>query len=275
MRMTARKSLAVFALVALAYAANSQAPVAPPLPDCNCSPSDRPPYKAEFKITSVQTLANGTTVTRESTETDAVDSQGRRMHSITDITPQFGSVPGTFVNANDPVGGTQSSWDSRTKKARVTKMPPKDQRDGCWANDSGTFRMSWNAHPTPPAGSGSGAAAGEIGVMPASKRPKPEIEDLGTTTIEGLEAHGRRLTTTYQTGEMGNDAPIVTTQEDWTSSEYHISVRQVTDDPRSGKRTRELVDFTPGEPDPATFQPPEGFDVTTDELHQVTCSFPQ
>jgi hypothetical protein len=234
----------------------------------------RPAYTAEFKITSVQTLANGTIVTRESTETDAQDSQGRHMHALTDTTPQLGRTPGTFVNVNDPVEGTQSTWDSRTKKARVIKLPPQDQRHGCWANDTGNFGMSWSdgPRPIPPAGSGSGAVAGEMGVMLPSKLPKPEIVDLGTSTIDGLEAHGRRFTTTIQTGEIGNDAPIVTTREVWTSTEMQWPVREVTDDPRSGKRTRELVNFTQGDPDPSTFQPPEGYDVTTEELHQVECS---
>lgn len=280
MRMNAFRSLAILTLVALAYPLCGQSvaiPATPAKPNCNCSPHDRPPYTAEFKITSVQTLANGTTVTRESTETEAQDSQGRHMHALTDITPQLGRAPGTFVNANDPVDGAQSTWDSRTKKARVIKLPPQDERHGCWANEAGNFRMSWpdGPRPIPPAGSASSAVAAEMGVMLPAKLPKPEIVDLGTSTIDGLEAHGRRFTTTIQAGEMGNDEPIVTTREVWTSTEMQWPVREVTDDPRSGKRTRELVDFAPGEPDPTTFQPPEGYDVTTEELHQVTCGSSQ
>jgi hypothetical protein len=45
----------------------------------------------------------------------------------------------------------------------------------------------------------------------------------------------------------------------------------VTDDPRTGKRTRELVELSQSEPDPATFQPPEGYEVVTQELHEVPC----
>ena len=280
MRMNGCRTLAIFTLVALAYPVCGQSvaiPATTAKPNCNCNPHDRPPYTAEFKITSVQTLANGTTVTRESTETDAQDSQGRHMHALTDTTPQLGRTPGTFVNANDPVDGTQSTWDSRTKKARVIKLPPQDERHGCWANEAGNFRMSWpdGPRPIPPAGSGSGAIAGEMGVVLAPKRPGPVFEDLGTTTIQGLEAHGHRFTTTIQAGEIGNDEPIVSTQEDWTSTEFHISLRDLTDDPRTGKRTRELVDFSQSEPDPTTFQPPEGYDVTTEEMHQITCGSPQ
>jgi hypothetical protein len=282
MRMTARNSLAVFALVASACAANSQVAAAPAKPDCNCSTHVRPPYTAEFKITSVQTLANGTTVTRESAETDAQDSQGRHMHALTELTPQMGQAPGTFVNANDPVDGAQSTWDSRTKKARVIKLPPQDQRQGCWANEAGNFHMSWGGgHTMTSEGPVSLPAINPsvelppAGVMPQFRPSKPEIADLGTSTVDGLEAHGRRFTTTIQAGEIGNDQPIVTTREVWTSTEMQWPVREVTDDPRSGKRTRELVNFTQGEPDPATFQPPEGYEVTTVELHKVECAAAQ
>lgn len=287
MRMNISRSLAVFTFVALAYPVCGQISSAPAQPNCNCGPHDHKPYTAEFKITSVQTLADGTTITRETTETDAQDSEGRHMHALTDDTPQLGRAPGTFVNANDPLEGTQSTWDSRTKKARVIKLPPQDQRDGCWANDAGTFRMSWHnggrsmtseGPISLPAGSSWSVTAGQgaPSVLPQSNRPpKPEIVDLGMTTIEGLEAHGQRFTTTIQPGEIGNDALIVSTHENWISTELGLMVREESDDPRTGKRTRELVDFSRSEPDPATFQPPEGYEVTIVELHKVECGAAQ
>src|SRR5271170_2350725 len=46
------------------------------------------PYTAEFKTVSVKTLANGTTITREATNTRSIDSQGRTMNVTT--TPATG-----------------------------------------------------------------------------------------------------------------------------------------------------------------------------------------
>ena len=43
------------------------------------------PYTAEFKIATAQTLANGTTITRESKVVMARDSQGRTMNANTRI----------------------------------------------------------------------------------------------------------------------------------------------------------------------------------------------
>ncbi len=277
MRMNAYRSLAVFTFVALAYPVWGQVSSSPANP--NPAPQVRQAYSADFKITTVRTLADGTTITRQTTETDAQDSQGRRMHAVTELTPQSNQAPGTFVYANDPVDGTQLTWDTRTKKAHVNKLPPLDQRHGCWANDSGTFRASY------PNGGNNMTSEGPVAlpainpsvelpgpsVLSKTTAPKPEVVDLGTSNIEGLEAHGRRFTTTIQAGEIGNDEPIVTTREVWSSSEMSWPVREVTDDPRSGKRTRELVDFSQSEPDPTTFQPPEGYEVKTEELHQVPC----
>ncbi|HEY1803904.1 MAG TPA: hypothetical protein VGG45_05440 [Terracidiphilus sp.] len=279
MRTNARLSLAAFAFTAFVYPVCGQGIATPPNP--NPTQHHWQPYLATYKVTSQQTLADGTIIVRESTETEAQDSQGRHMHSQTEVTPQMGRDPGTSGSANDPVEGTQSTWDSRAKKARVVKLPSKDQREGCWSNDAGTFRMSWNRAGRGLTGGSSFFVSGSSGTAvvsattpvtaPAVARPKPAIEDLGTQSIDGVQAHGHRFTTTIPAGEIGNDEPLVTTGEDWISTEFGIIVRNVSDDPRSGKRTRELVDLTPGDPDPTTFQPPEGYQVVVEELHQVAC----
>lgn len=280
MRMSIRRFLATFTLVVLAYPVCGQVGTGSANPNCNCNTQVRQAYTADFKITSVRTLADGTTITRETTETDAQDSQGRHMHALTELTPQTGMAPGTFVNANDPVDGTQATWDSRTKKARVIKLPPKDQREGCWANEAGTFHMSWHnsghtmtseGNVTLPDVNMSAVLPGP-GVLPQTRPSKPEVVDSGTSTIDGLEAHGRRFTTTIQAGEIGNDELIVSTHENWYSTELGLLVREESDDPRTGKRSRELVDLSQSEPDPATFQPPEGYEVTIVELHKVDCA---
>jgi hypothetical protein len=102
-------------------------------------------------------------------------------------------------------------------------------------------------------------------------RHAPKREDLGTTTIQGVEAHGWRYTRTTPVGEVGNDQPLVNTQEVWTSPELGQVVRSVRSDPRAGTTTKELVSLDLGEPDPALFQPPEGYEMHSSEMHAVTC----
>jgi hypothetical protein len=86
--------------------------------------------------------------------------------------------------------------------------------------------------------------------------PQIITEDLGTQIIEGVQAEGKKHTTTWPVGTMGNDRPIVSTFETWTSPELKEIILRKSDDPRSGKQTYKLVDINRGEPDPSLFEPP-------------------
>lgn len=274
MRKLAFSSFAAVILLVGLSGLNAQAPGAGRQPDCNCGNHVAQPYTAEFKITQVQTLANGTTITRESTEIDALDTTGRRLRSTMESTGPNNELR-TNAHVNDPAGSTEVNWQSWTKRAQVIKLPPQDQRHGCWANDSGTLRQSWYDGPRPgkPAPNGTVLANGST-IVPVV-RNKPENEDLGTSSIEGVEVKGHRLTTTFPAGQFGNDAPIVVRNEVWSSPRLALTLREVTDDPRSGKRTRELVSITLSEPDPSLFQPPDGYEMIIEELHQVSCEPPR
>jgi hypothetical protein len=104
-------------------------------------------------------------------------------------------------------------------------------------------------------------------------RKHPKNEDLGTTTIQGVEAMGSRTTITIPAGAVGNDQPLETTSEIWRAPTIdNLTLRSVQNDPRTGVMTRELVSLTQGEPDPAIFQPPDGYEIKTTELHKVPCT---
>ena len=250
--------LLAFAL-ALPVAAQTIARITPAKPG---QPATYHAYTAEFKITRVQTLPNGGTITHESTERWAVDSAGRYMRSTTGEAPAAGGAQLTHASVSDPVASTDSNWNSRTKKAESIKLPPEDQRQGCWANDAGSVRMTYGS-----------SQPATVTAQPRPQPARPQSEDLGTTTIQGYEATGRRVTRTIPAGQVGNDQPILITDETWWSKGlgFGLVLRSVSDDPRFGTNTRELVSLTLGEPDPALFQPPDGYDVKVDELHQVPC----
>jgi len=86
-------------------------------------------------------------------------------------------------------------------------------------------------------------------------------EDLGTQIIEGIPAEGKRHTTTYPVGFMGNDRPITNTSESWTSPDLKEVILSKSNDPRSGEHTHKLVNISRNEPDPSLFEPPPGYTV--------------
>jgi hypothetical protein len=238
----------------------------------NASPANQAPkaiqaYTVEFKIVNVQTLANGTTITRETTEKNARDSQGRTLTVTTQ--PQFSNG-----RISDRVENTQIMWSSVNKKASVIHLPTEDQRHGCWSTDSHRFSINYPQADAPirsgpvVAGTAGSIAGVELNASPKSERTR---EDLGTTNIQGLEAKGERWTTVIPAGRVGNDSPITTTQETWRAPGFPFPLRSISDDPRTGQRTRETTSLTIGEPDPNLFQPPEGYEVVNEDMHEVAC----
>jgi hypothetical protein len=200
------------------------------------------PYTAEYKITHVQALADGTTITRETTEVKALDSEGRRMTATT-VTAGV-RAPQTHVIVYDPVARTQTTWHSPGKIAHVFKMLTPEAERSC-------SRMMRD----------------DVSVL-AVPKSKITSENLGTESIQGVEARGRRYTTTVPAGAAGNDGPLVSTSEIWTALTVGLNgllARDVRDDPRSGKTNRELTSLSQSEPDPATFQPPEGSEIVTQD----------
>lgn len=203
----------------------------------------RTPYTAEYKITHIQTLANGTTITREDTETRALDAQGRELNTTIVSLSKQRSVTNVFIT--DPVAHTFTHWSSQSNRATVTPM------SGSHAHDCLPRSME----------------SRQIGKR--TSQEKPVTEDLGLDSIQGIEARGTRLTTTIPAGEIGNDVPMESTFETWVAVSPELSslmVREIVDEPRSGKSTKELTSFTQGDPNPALFQPPAGYEILTEEV---------
>jgi hypothetical protein len=219
----------------------------------NPAPAPRLPYTAEYKNTRVQTLANGSTITHESTEVVALDSQGRRMTSTTNIPLSGDQTQRTMVTVFDPVARTNSNWTVPGKKATVMAMPvPGAPRTSCATSTTPVL----------------------LAPSPGVQRQQPTVEDLGTETIQGVEARGRRITTTTPAGAIGNDAPLVSTTETWTAIApglRGLMARNVIDNPQSGKTARELTNFTQAEPDPSVFQPPSDYEIVNKPAPGSVC----
>jgi hypothetical protein len=271
MRLSVRGVLTVCAVGSLALPGFGQVSVS----SLGTGSSARQPYTAQFKITSERTLANGTTITHESTELDAVDVEGRHLTVTTN--PATGEMPErTVYHVFDPVARTNATWSVPGKVADVTNMAPPLQpgqrRESCVTTS--TAAVSASAGRT----DGISVVAGGIGggstaptVQTRTANQESTRENLGTQEIQGVLAKGTRTTSTTPAGAVGNDAPLVRTSEIWVAQSPRIIVREMTDDPQSGKRTKELVELRQEGPDPASFQPPEGYEIRTSEVHLSSC----
>ncbi|HEX3374118.1 MAG TPA: hypothetical protein VHS13_07915 [Edaphobacter sp.] len=237
-------------------------------------PSAGTPYTAVKKTTIIRKLADGTTINRENSTTEARDSQGRTMHQNLVSQVQGQNIINT--NVLDPVARTNTFWMSLGKEATRIHMP--DLRRA--AQQSGPTAMGLGSGPIGAVSSATSHSqtirTGATGTAPETTgivtmtagsvrdpnlRPETKTEKLGGKTIAGVYAEGTRLTVNYPVGFFGNDKPIITFHETWMSSDLKLVVLSVDDDPRTGTRITEVTNLDRGEPNPALFQVPEGYTI--------------
>jgi hypothetical protein len=88
------------------------------------------------------------------------------------------------------------------------------------------------------------------------------IESLGTQVMEGLTVQGEQTTMMMRFG-MVEDAPMIkVVSERWYSPDLKLSILIKNDDPRQTTVTEtKYTNIVLGEPDPALFRPPSGYNV--------------
>jgi hypothetical protein len=205
------------------------------------------PYSALETAQTTQLLANGTQITRNEQTQVYRDSQGR-VRTDTTVTPPAGStVPArTMVTIFDPVEGSISRLDSQRMVVEKSMLPTRDFT------------------PRGPASRpGGGARADNIGRPAGAAAPQIQRDDLGTRTIAGVTATGKRTTTTIPAGTVGNSQAMQSVHETWISSDLQVAMMTTTSDPRFGTRVTQLTNVTRNEPDAGLFQVPSNYTVKT------------
>jgi len=91
---------------------------------------------------------------------------------------------------------------------------------------------------------------------------KSKIEDLGTSSFEGVNAQGTRITLTVASGELGNERPFDIVNEVWYSADLQAIVVSKHSDPRSGDVSYRLTGITRSEPPASVFEVPPDYTVT-------------
>ena len=109
-------------------------------------------------------------------------------------------------------------------------------------------------------------AIGNSGPLPNGSGFR-QHDDLGVSSLHGVEIHGYRETTTVNAGVMGNDKPMVTTREFWYSSQLGFNLESTVDTPQTGKQVFTTKELSISEPDPNFFSIPEEYKIV-DRTHE-------
>lgn len=225
------------------------------------------PYSAQAVTETTQTLADGNRIVQKGTAILYRDSEGRerREQTIPMIGPftAQGDAP-QIISISDPVAGVNYSLNPGEKIA--VKLPPLPPglpgapgvpvSGGANANFDMFFASS-----RPGAGPSLGAAGAQVMIYKSGTGAgnTPNVEQLGSKIIEGVQADGTRTTITIPAGQVGNDRPIDIVDEQWRSSELQATVLSRHSDPRMGETVYSLTNVSRSEPPPALFQVPPDY----------------
>jgi hypothetical protein len=221
------------------------------------------PYSGQMTSQTVRTLASGVHLTSTGLTQPMKhrDSAGRvRSDSMMTAQPMAGNTKpqiNRLAEIDDPVAGFIYILDDSRKIAH---------------------RIVPCSRPAPPA-----VVVQRPAPKPATTPATPPVtggvrvesttEDLGTQTMSGVTVTGRRTTTTFPPGGyQGNNQPVARVEEQWYSAEFGMNFLTKTTTP-NGETTQTMTNFTAGEPNPALFQVPAGYQIV-DETAAFTITIP-
>jgi hypothetical protein len=188
------------------------------------------PFSATEENRSSQVLGNGARIENNTSGKQYRDTEGRTRTEAPDGT----------ITITDPVAGFRATLNPKTKVASKTNVPVGGGGRG-FVIGGGLVTVNRTA---------TSVAGGEA------------KEDLGSQGMNGVLAHGERVTVTIPRGEIGNDRELKVVTERWTSQDLQMLIKSVNSDPRYGDTVYELTGISLAAPNPALFQIPADYTVT-------------
>ncbi len=236
--------LAIAAQTATVSLTSSTTPGALPF----SSPVTNNPVSLVEVRTRTQTLADGTHIVRKTREMFYRDAQGRTRSETELPAPAVAHTQIHTVTVYDPIAGKTLTWTENPSATRKEYFARTVTKPALMADAPPPVQMEPVRNPP---------------LLPdtaaASNRPQVQREDLGMHDVQGFPCKADRSTTTYPVDFLGNDRPIVVTEERCVSRELGRTLQQTRSDPRSGVTTLAVESLTRGEPSPTLFQPPAGY----------------
>src|SRR5271165_5762186 len=249
----------VLVLVSLA-AAQSDAPAAPPPPPPGGMMMHGPgpggmmhdeigegkvvtgvPMSGNLAVTRDTTLADGNRIHTENHTKIYRDADGRVRREIGFElnTPTTGAAKRSMIIITDPVAGKRYVLNPQNKTAHV--MPLQPPRHGQGPPPDGEAGEKWAKHDD----------------------ANFNREQLGTKTVNGLQAQGTRMTRTIPAGKIGNEKPIEVVTERWYSTDLQLPLTTTHTDPMMGTVTTNLTNINRTPPDASLFQVPSDYKTET------------
>jgi hypothetical protein len=223
------------------------------------------PYTATATTESTQVLGDGNRIVNKTSSFVARDSQGRTRRE-TDLhrigTMQVDSPKMVFIN--DPTTHTQYIF--TPGRGEATKVI---RSEGNWKEGPEIIDLRSQREERLKEKVILKVGGAHEGQQSKESNEQVKHEDLGTQTIEGLSAQGKRETVTIPAGQIGNERPIEIVTETWFSPELHTMVLRKHSDPRMGESTYRLTDIKRTEPDASLFQAPPGTKVSIERSLEV------
>ena len=214
------------------------------------------PYSAIAVTEFVQKFADGNQILRRNEAAYYRDSEGRtRVEQKLNTIGKWsaaGDAP-RFIMIGDPVSGEYYDLDPRTRTAvKNIGLSKRAERRKVQEQEKAARASQLKPPAKPPA---------PPEVPPASSDGRRRTENLGSQRIQGVEAQGKRTTTTIPAGEIGNTLPIEITDESWYSPELQTVVMTKRRDPRSGETTYRLTNISRRDPARSLFQVPADYTI--------------
>jgi len=201
------------------------------------------PYSAETVSDRTQVLADGNRIVQHSTGRVYRDAEGRVRRE------EDRASGGARVSITDPVAGVSWSLDPETKIAfKTASLVSTAILNKVEAAKAEASKVEV-----------AGALLELRRRVGATEQRSADV--LSARPIEGVMAEGKRTTVTIPAGAIGNEQPLVTTTEEWTSPELQVLVFTDHKDPREGQSTYRLVNITRGDPPASLFQVPADYTI--------------
>ncbi len=198
-------------------------------------PVEKQPFTATLATQWTRSLANGGTFTLVNTRAIKRDSTGRVYQERWLLVPRNRSTASQmqYIQISDPVRHTYLNCTVAIKECDLYQFP-------------NAVVKSYQP------------ALGASGPLPDGSGFRTH-EELGKTSLVGVDTIGYRESTTINAGAAGNDQPMVTTREFWLAPQLGIDLLSKLDSPNAGKQTFTVTELSTSEPEASFFEVPEGY----------------